>query len=69
MADDDLLRAVRTAAIAGDMDVAAAHKMERELRREYGGQRRYIARSSPAESAQRGDESLQPKRHSLAPPR
>jgi hypothetical protein len=66
---DDLIRAIRTAAIAGGMDVAAAHKMERELRREWGGTRKYIAQNAPAETAQRGDESLQPKRQSPAPPR
>ena len=48
------------------MDATAAATLERELRKDYGGQRRYIARNAPADSAQRRDKLLQLKRHSLA---
>jgi hypothetical protein len=53
---DDFTLAVRVAAIAGRMSVESTSKLERDLRKEYGGQRRYIARNAPAESAQCGDE-------------
>ena len=40
----DFILAVRIAAIAGGMDAAAARKMERQLRRDWGGERVYLAK-------------------------
>ena len=51
MPDD--LRYIKTTSIAAGVDRAVADELERELRRQYGGTRHYIAKTSPTDRVER----------------